>query len=237
MSLLWYATRATGEVALLFLTVVLGLGVMSALRVGGRTVPRFVIAGVHRNLTLTGLGFLAVHILTTLADSYAPIGVIDAVVPFGSAYRPIWLGLGTLAFDLLLVLTVTSLLRTRIGFRWWKALHWAAYGCWGIALVHALGTGSDVRTSAFLFFAGICGAFVLAMVGWRLAEGGQDGQPLRLGAGLVTLLLVLAIGIWTVRGPLEPGWAKRSGTPASLLPKAAAATSHATGTATRGDDG
>ena len=237
MSLLWYATRATGEVALLFLTVVLGLGVMSALRVGGRRVPRFVIAGVHRNLTLTGLGFLAVHILTTLADSYAPVGVIDAVVPFGSAYRPIWLGLGTLAFDLLLVLTVTSLLRTRIGFRWWKALHWAAYGCWGIALVHALGTGSDVRTSAFLFFAGICGAFVLAMVGWRLAEGGQAGQPLRLGAGLVTLLLVLAIGIWTVRGPLEPGWAKRSGTPASLLPKSAAATSHATGTATRGDDG
>lgn len=237
MSVLWFATRATGEVALLFLTVVLGLGVMSALRVGGRRVPRFVIAGMHRNLTLAGLGFLAVHILTTLADSYAPIGVVDAVVPFGSAYRPIWVGFGALAFDLLVVLTVTSLLRTRIGFRWWKGLHWAAYGCWVIALVHALGTGSDVRTSAFLFFAGICGAFVLAMVGWRLAEGGQDGQPLRLGAGLVALFLVLAIGVWTARGPLEPGWAKRSGTPASLLPKSAAATPHATGTATRGDDG
>jgi predicted ferric reductase len=237
MSVLWYATRATGEVALLFLTVVLGLGVMSALRVGGQRVPRFVIAGVHRNLTLTGLGLLAVHILTTVADSYAPISVLDAVVPFGSAYRPIWLGFGTLAFDLLVVLTVTSLLRTRIGFRWWKALHWAAYGCWGIALIHALGTGSDVRTSAFLFFAGICCAFVLAMVGWRLAEGGQRTRDLRVGAGLVTLLVTAAIAVWTVRGPLEPGWAKRSGTPASLLPKPAAATSHAPGSATEGDDG
>jgi sulfoxide reductase heme-binding subunit YedZ len=236
MNVLWYATRATGEVALLFLTVVLALGVMSALRIGGRRLPRFAIAGLHRNLTLTGLGFLAVHILTTLADSYVPIGVVDVVVPFGSAYRPIWLGFGALALDLLVVLTVTSLLRTRLGFRWWKALHWAAYGCWVIALVHALGTGSDVRTSAFLFFAGICCAVVLAMMGWRLAQGGQDDQALRLGAGIVALLLALAIGMWTVRGPLEPGWAKRSGTPGSLLPRPATVTSHATGTTTRGDD-
>jgi sulfoxide reductase heme-binding subunit YedZ len=237
MSVLWYATRATGEVALLFLTIVLALGVMSALRVGGRRVPRFVIAGLHRNLTLAGLGFLAVHILTTLADSYAPVSAVDAVVPFASAYRPIWLGLGALAFDMLLVLTVTSLLRTRIGFRWWKALHWAAYACWVIALVHALGTGSDVRTSTFLFFAGICCALVLAAMGWRLAEGGQDNQAFRLGAGLTALIVVIGIGAWTVRGPLEPGWAKRSGTPASLLPKPAAVTPHATGAPTEGDGG
>jgi sulfoxide reductase heme-binding subunit YedZ len=237
MSVLWYATRATGEVSLLFLTVVLALGVMSVLRIGGRRVPRFVIAGVHRNLTLAGLGFLAVHIVTTLADSYAPIGVLDAVVPFGSAYRPIWLGLGALAFDLLVVLAVTSLLRTRIGLRWWKALHWAAYGCWGTALIHALGTGSDVRTSEFLFLAGICCALVLTAVAWRLADGGQDHQALRLGAGLVTLLVVAAIAVWTVRGPMEPGWAKRSGTPASRLPKPAAVKAHPTGAPTQGDGG
>jgi hypothetical protein len=74
-------------------------------------------------------------------------------------------------------------------------------------------------------------------MGWRLAQGGQDDQALRLGAGIVALLLALAIGVWTVRGPLEPGWAKRSGTPGSLLPKPAAVASHATGTATRGDEG
>jgi sulfoxide reductase heme-binding subunit YedZ len=222
MSVLWYATRATGEVALLFLTVVLTLGVLSALRVGGRRVPRFVIAGLHRNLTLAGLGFLAVHIGTAVADSYAPITLTDVVVPFGSVYRPIWLGLGTLAFDLMVVLAVTSLLRTRIGYRHWKALHWAAYVCWLAALMHALGTGSDVRSSLFLVFAGMCAAAALAAVAWRLAAAGPGNAGLRAGAGLLALTAVLLIGAWTVSGPLAAGWARRSGTPASLLGHASA---------------
>jgi sulfoxide reductase heme-binding subunit YedZ len=174
---LWYSTRAGGEVALLFLTTVVAIGVMSAVRVGGRRVPRFVLTGLHRNLTLVGLGFLTVHIAAAVIDSYAPIGLTDAVVPFASAYRPIWLGLGTLAFDTLLVLTVTSLLRARLGLRWWKALHWTAYACWGTALIHALGTGTDRRTSVFLFLAGLCCAVVLAAVTWRIAARGARLLP------------------------------------------------------------
>jgi methionine sulfoxide reductase heme-binding subunit len=216
--LLWYSTRAGGEVAMLFLTTVVALGVMSAIRIGGRRVPRFVLAGLHRNLTLVGLGFLVVHIGSAVLDSYAPIGVFDAVVPFVSAYRPIWLGLGALAFDSLIVLTVTSLLRTRIGLRWWKALHWTAYACWTATLVHALGSGTDTRASVFLFLTGLCCAVVLAAVAWRLAALGPRRRGAGAGVALAVLLVVALIGAWTVRGPLEPGWAKRSNTPASLLP-------------------
>jgi sulfoxide reductase heme-binding subunit YedZ len=207
---LWYSARASGEVALLFLTTVVALGVMSALRAGGRHVPRFVLAAMHRNLTLVGLGFLTVHIASTVLDSYAPIGLADAVVPFTSAYRPLWLGLGALAFDALAVLTVTSLLRTRIGLRWWRALHWAAYGCWTVALVHALGTGTDTRVSIVLLLTGVCCAVVLLAVAWRIIAAGPRH---RAGLGLAALIVAVAIAIWTVRGPLEPGWAKRSGTP------------------------
>jgi hypothetical protein len=196
---------------------------MSVVRVGGRRVPRFVLAGMHRNLTLVGLGFLAVHIGTAVLDTYAPISLTDAIVPFTSAYRPIWLGLGTLAFDVLLVLTTTSLLRTRFGLRWWRALHWTAYACWGTTLIHALGTGTDTRTSAFLVLAGVCTAVTLTVVAWRLASAGPRHHGARLAAGLAVLLVVAGIAAWTVRGPLEPGWARRSGTPASLLPKAAKA--------------
>jgi predicted ferric reductase len=213
--ILWYSTRATGEVALLFLTVIVALGVMSAMRFGGRRVPRFVIAGMHRNLTLAGLGFLVVHAGTAILDSYAPIDLADAVVPFGSAYRPIWLGLGALAFDTLLVLIVTSLLRTRIGLRWWRILHWSAYACWVIAFMHALGTGSDVRVSAFLFLSGLCGAVVLSVVAWRIAALGPRRRRLRTGAALTVLaVLVFVIG-WSADGPLRPGWAKRAGTAVS----------------------
>jgi sulfoxide reductase heme-binding subunit YedZ len=219
---LWYATRATGEVALVFLTLVVALGVMSVARFGGRNVPRFVLAGLHRNLTLAGLGFLAVHIVTAVLDTYAPIHLADAVVPFASAYRPIWLGLGTLAFDTLLVLTVTSLLRARIGPRGWKTLHWATYACWTFALVHALGTGSDTRTPLFLLLTGVCGAAVLAAAAWRISLPGP--VAVRAGAGSAVVLLAAAIAVWTLRGPLEPGWAERSGTPPSLLPGGGRAT-------------
>lgn len=175
--LLWYSTRAAGEVALLFLTTVAAVGALSAARVGGRRVPRFVLAGLHRNLTLVGLGFLVVHLATAVLDSYVRIGLTDTVVPFASAYRLIWLGLGALAFDTLLVLVVTSLLRARIGLRWWKALHWTAYACWGTALIHALGTGTDTRTSLFLFLAGLCCAVVLAAAAWRIAARGTRRPP------------------------------------------------------------
>jgi predicted ferric reductase len=214
--LLWYLTRTCGEVALVFLTVVVVLGVVSALRLGGRRIPRFVVAGMHRNLTLVGLGFLVVHILTAVLDSYAPIRLADAIVPFISAYRPIWLGLGALAFDTLLVLTVTSLLRARIGLRRWKALHWAAYACWAVALVHGLGTGSDTRTSVYLLLTGLCGAVVLTAVAWRIYVPGPRG--VRAGAGLLAMVLTVVVTLWTAWGPLEPGWAKRSGNPSSVVP-------------------
>ena len=77
--------------------------------------PRVITAGLHRNLSLlVGGASWSLHVLTTVPDSYAPIGWIAAVVPFTSAYRPFWLGLGAIAFDLLLAVTITSLLRARL---------------------------------------------------------------------------------------------------------------------------
>ena len=83
-SALWYLTRGTGVVALLLLTAVVLLGVAGATRWRTERLPRFVVAGLHRNLTLLSLAFIAVHVLTTVADGYAPIGLKDAVVPFTS---------------------------------------------------------------------------------------------------------------------------------------------------------
>jgi methionine sulfoxide reductase heme-binding subunit len=147
---LWYLTRATGAVALLLLTASVVLGILGAVRFGSPRWPRFLTAGLHRNLSLLVLALLAVHILTAVLDSFAPIGLKDAVVPFVSAYRPLWLGLGALAFDLLLALAATSLLRRRLGYRAWRSVHWLAYGSWPLALTHGLGTGSDAKVGWML---------------------------------------------------------------------------------------
>jgi DMSO/TMAO reductase YedYZ heme-binding membrane subunit len=102
-----------------------------------------VLGGLHRNLSLLAVAFVVVHVASSVVDTYAGIGWWDAVVPFGSVYRPVWLGLGAVAFDLLLALIVTSLLRTRIRYRWWRTLHWLGYVCWPFAVIHAWGTGTD----------------------------------------------------------------------------------------------
>jgi predicted ferric reductase len=108
-----------------------------------------VTLGIHRNVSLLAVVFVLVHIVTTLLDGYVPIGVIAAVVPFTSAYRPVWVGLGAVALDLLLAVVLTSLLRRKVGYRAWRLVHWTAYASWPVALVHSLGTGSD-RSSAWM---------------------------------------------------------------------------------------
>ena len=139
--------------------------------------PRFVVLGLHRNVALLAVAFLVVHIVTVVLDPYVTINLVDAVVPFGSAYRPLWLGLGALAFDLLLAVVVTSLLRARIGRRTWRAVHWAAYALWPLALVHALGTGTDAMRPWFLVTAAACVLAVFAALAWRTALAPREQQP------------------------------------------------------------
>ncbi len=96
----WYLTRASGFVALILLTGSVVLGVLAMARFRTTAWPRFVTQALHRNVSLLAVCFLAAHIATTVLDGFAPIGWLDAVVPFISAYRPIWLGLGAIAVDL-----------------------------------------------------------------------------------------------------------------------------------------
>jgi Ferric reductase like transmembrane component len=213
---LWYLTRGTGVVALVLLTAVLVLGVLGTIRWRSERWPRFLVAGLHRNLTLFAIAFVVVHVVTTVADGYAPIRLVDAVVPFVSPYRPIWLGLGALAFDLLLALTLTSLLRARVGLRMWRAVHWLAYAAWPLALVHGLGTGSDSRLGWLALLTLGCAAAVAAAVVVRLLRA--NARPrLRIAAGVGTVAVVLLVVGWYRNGPAQPGWAARAGTPTAIL--------------------
>jgi sulfoxide reductase heme-binding subunit YedZ len=212
----WYLTRGTGIVALLLLTSAIVLGVVLSGRRRSARWPRFALNALHRNLTLAAVAFVVVHVLTTILDGYAPIRLVDAVVPFASRYRPVWLGLGAVAFDLLLVLIATSLLRARIGHRLWRAIHWLAYASWPVASVHALGTGSDARLG-FMLIAGVVSlaVVVLAVLGRVMLSA--SGIARKGAAAAAALATPLAIAAWYESGPGQHGWAKRAGTPAALL--------------------
>ena len=216
--LLWYTTRATGIVALVLLSASMVLGLLTTLRVRTRTWPRFTLQDLHRRVSLLAVVFVALHVITTVSDSFAPIGWMSVVVPFTSPYRRLWLGLGTVSVDFLLAVTVSSLLRHRINPRTWRALHWFAYASWPLAVVHGLGTGTDPHLGWVMVLVVGC---VIAVLGARrvaLAVGVAGASPGAGGGAVFTsIVAVIALVAWTANGPLRPGWAARAGTPRALL--------------------
>lgn len=210
---LWYTTRATGFAALILLTASMALGLLSATGYRRPGWPRFVTLGLHRNLTLLALVFTVAHVLTSVLDSFVSIPVQDAVIPFVGSYRPFWLGLGAVAFDLMIALTVTSLLRTRMRLRAWQLVHVTAYLCWPVAVLHGLGTGSDTQARWVLALTIACVAVVACLTLWRVARI-WPARPLAATAGAVVIVFLLIAGTaWLRAGPLAPGWAQKAGTP------------------------
>jgi len=235
-ALLWYGTRATGITSLVLLTGTVMLGVLGTARAASERWPRIVTASLHRNLALTSVALVGVHVITTVLDPFASIGVVAAFIPGGSAYRPLWLSLGAVSFDLLLAVILTSLLRNRLSHRAWQAVHLLVYASWPIALWHGLGTGTDTRLPWVLAINIGCVAAVGWAIWWRLTF---TRSPLTRVAGLATLgLAPVLTAVFVLAGPLQPGWARRAGTPARLLgsnghPAAGRAAGRSAGTQSR----
>ncbi|TMC48274.1 MAG: ferric reductase, partial [Chloroflexi bacterium] len=167
-TVLWYTTRAAGAVSLVLLSGVVALSLLARARAEARGWPRFLTAALHRDLALVSLLFLALHIVTAVVDPFTHLGLVAATVPFGSYYRPFWLGLGTLSVELMLAVVVTSLLRQVIGARAWRMTHWLAYAAWPVAVLHGLGTGTDAFSLWLLAITLACVAAVLAAAAYRL---------------------------------------------------------------------
>jgi len=218
----WFLTRASGLVSIVLLTATIVLGVVASVGWTSERWPRFLSQNVHRNLSLLCMAFVGVHVVTTVVDGFVPIGFIDAFVPFHTPYRPIYLGLGALCVDLMLAVLITSGLRHRIGYGSWRFVHWLAYLCWPIALLHGLGSGTDTPLPIVLMVEAACTAAVLAALAWRLTTGRALPIARRTAAGIGAVVVTLAIAGFAAVGPLRPDWSHRSGTSSALLSQIAA---------------
>jgi sulfoxide reductase heme-binding subunit YedZ len=166
----WYLTRGSGFISLALFSVAFTLGLLTAGRLVSPRWPRFVTESLHRSVSLIAVCMVFVHVSTIVLDSYVKIGVLDTVIPFISAYLPFWVGLGAIAFDVIIALILTSLLRTRLNRFWWRAVHWLAYLGYPVALAHTIGIGTDrvwvlgaVAVSVFM----VLTAGVYRVAGWR----------------------------------------------------------------------
>jgi methionine sulfoxide reductase heme-binding subunit len=183
---LWYASRATGVVTLVLLTAVVVLGMLVNRQGRLPGLPRFAVTGLHRNISLLSVVFLAIHVLTAIAEPYVTICLAATVIPFTSPYKPLWLGLGALSLDLVAALILTSLARARMGRRAWRGIHWLAYAAWPLAIVHSVGSSADMRSGAMLGVLIGCVLAACAALAWRLARAARETPLPRRAAATLT---------------------------------------------------
>ncbi|GAA4775278.1 ferric reductase-like transmembrane domain-containing protein [Microbacterium gilvum] len=185
---MWALGRGTGVVGLVLFTaaIVLGIVVRSGRPAAG--LPRFGVARLHRDVALLATAFIGVHMVSLLFDSYAQLTVVDLVVPFLADYEPVWLGIGTLAVDIVIAVVATALLRHRVGVKAFRFVHWGTYLLWPFAVAHAIGAGSDAGEAWFLALVGVCVLAVAASVAWRLSR--RFSRPSLAGRGVRPVALI-----------------------------------------------
>lgn len=164
----WYLARAGGVVAyiLLWLATVWGIMMSSKVIKGVVSVP--VAFAMHEYLPILGVVFAALHALVLLGDTYIDFTLWQLLVPFAGPYKPLWTGLGILAFYLSLALIVSFYFRKRIGQKAWRAFHYTAYLAFLIALVHGMMAGSDSGSAAMRALYLVTGGTSVFLVLYRL---------------------------------------------------------------------
>ncbi|WP_290804642.1 ferric reductase-like transmembrane domain-containing protein [Herbiconiux sp.] len=183
---LWAIGRMSGIVSLILFTLSTVLGILTHRGRPLPGLPRFGVVIVHRNVSLLASVFLVLHVATLLGDSYAKLNLVDVVVPFLGSFQPFWQGLGTVAFDLVLAVIITSLLRHRIGDRAFRFVHWFVYAMWPIAVLHSIGNGTDGTSGWFVLILAACLIAVGSAVIWRLSTRSRSPRvmtPVAPGSG------------------------------------------------------
>lgn len=171
ISLIWVMERATGITALLLLSISTVLGTVISAGWRSPRFPEMRSVSLHRNISLMTVVFVVIHVVAAIADSYVDIPIVSAVVPFTANYKVVWVGLGTIAFDLLIAVIITSYLRDRINARLWRIIHNLTYVLWAVATVHTLGAAYE-RSLTFIT-AAVCVAIVVPTVIMRYARPHQ----------------------------------------------------------------
>jgi len=154
----WLVLRTTGFLVLGLLTLATALGIAGP----GFREPRVRLLSitVHRTAAVLGTLLLLAHVTAAVLDAWVVVSLPAVFLPGASAWEPLWIGLGALAFDAVLLLSITSTLRRRFVNLWWN-VHIISYAAFALSWLHAVGIGSDVSDPIMLWLAG-CSAVAIA---------------------------------------------------------------------------
>jgi methionine sulfoxide reductase heme-binding subunit len=197
----WYAARAGGVAAYVLLTTVVALGLAMSGKKRLERWPRFALEDVHRVGGLLVGSFIVIHVATVAIDAYLPFSLASLAIPLTSRYRPLWIGLGIIAAELLLALAITNHYRNRsLDYRLWRRAHYLNFIVWSAATLHGMGSGTDRSTPWLLSVYIAATASICGLTAWRvLRHRGTPQWLLRLGplaaaGAAIALVILLAIG-------------------------------------------
>jgi sulfoxide reductase heme-binding subunit YedZ len=178
----WLAARASGIVALVLITVSVGVGLAMAGKVTRRPELKRSLLALHEHAALAGLIAISVHALTLLADPWLHPGARGVLVPFAMSYRPAFTGLGIVGGYLAALLGLSFYVRRRVGPRLWRKLHRATVLVWVLGVVHALGAGTDGSTPWLRAFVLVTGVPLVALFLRRVTTRGRPVAATRPAA-------------------------------------------------------
>jgi methionine sulfoxide reductase heme-binding subunit len=198
----WYAARAGGVAAYVLLTLNVSIGLLMTGKKTMKHWPRFALEDVHRFTGILTGTFVVLHITTVAIDSYLPFSPLSLAVPFISTYRPIWIGLGIVAAELLLALAITNHYRnTKLSYRTWRRWHYVNFGVWTAATFHSIGSGTDRSTTWLLAIDAVAVGTVCALTTWRILRRSDRTAavvrgvvPVLAAAAGIALVSALALG-------------------------------------------
>ena len=174
----WLASRASGLVALVLVTISVGLGLAMAGKVMRRPGLSRKLLAIHEHTALAGIVAIAVHGITLLGDPWLHPGISGVTVPFTLGFRPLWTGLGVVGGYLAALLGLTFYARRRIGARLWRKAHRATVLVYLLGLVHAFGSGSDASAVWFRWWALVTTPVIGGLFLYRVFAGRLRGAQL-----------------------------------------------------------
>ncbi len=165
----WYVTRAAGLMGyfLIWLSTIWGLVVSS--KILDKVVERAFTYDFHEFLSWLGLAFIGVHVSVLMVDKYLPYSIWQVLIPFLSPYRPLWVGLGVIAFYLSLLVTITFYLKSRIGASAFRKMHYLSFIAYFGSTLHGIYAGTDsVLPMANLLYKGTLLITLFLTVYWLI---------------------------------------------------------------------
>lgn len=167
----WYLSRATAfaSLTILWVSMALGLGLSNKL---ARLWPGAPAAfALHEYVSLLGLVFALFHALVLLGDHYMNFTVTQIFMPFSTTnYRPTWVGIGQIGFYVWLIVALSFYIRSSIGQKAWRLIHYLSFAMYMLGLMHGLFGGTDSASQWATWYYWISGSSLLFLLIYRIVN-------------------------------------------------------------------